>query len=261
MDNNKFLRVTIFTLGLILFLDGLILILLKKIHLGTLLPLLIGFIFCITVIFSKQIHSWLNQHLKVKQLWLLGWRLFGLWLMTLISFFIYIHFKTQQNTTIPNLQAIIVLGSGITQGQATPTLAKRLDAAGQLANQQKGIPIVVSGGLDYGEIKTEAEVMANYLQTHFHIENKRILQEDKSTSTDLNLKNSLPLLNAHHLGLDSKIAIVTSDFHTLRAAAIAHKQGYKHFVTVGAETPLTTRYNAWLREYFAYISGWILGEY
>ncbi|WP_228131839.1 hypothetical protein, partial [Acinetobacter baumannii] len=25
--------------------------------------------------------------------------------------------------------------------------------------------------------------------------------------------------------------------------------------------PLITRYNAWLREYFAYASGWLLNEY
>ncbi|MFX8461890.1 YdcF family protein, partial [Acinetobacter baumannii] len=30
---------------------------------------------------------------------------------------------------------------------------------------------------------------------------------------------------------------------------------------VAAETPLITRYNAWLREYFAYASGWLLNEY
>ena len=61
--------------------------------------------------------------------------------------------------------------------------------------------------------------------------------------------------------MNSKIAIVTSDFHTLRAGAIAKKQGYRNFITVGAGTPITTRYNAWLREYFAYLSGWVLGEY
>ena len=30
---------------------------------------------------------------------------------------------------------------------------------------------------------------------------------------------------------------------------------------VSAPTPLLIRYNAWLREYFAFISGWLLDEY
>ena len=57
------------------------------------------------------------------------------------------------------------------------------------------------------------------------------------------------------------IIIVTSDFHTPRAAAIAKKQGYSNFTMLGSTTPISTRYNAWLREYFAYVSGWLLNEY
>ncbi|MGE8531043.1 MAG: YdcF family protein, partial [Acinetobacter guillouiae] len=42
MYNNKLFRIVFFLLGFVLFLDGFILILYKKIHLGTILPLLIG---------------------------------------------------------------------------------------------------------------------------------------------------------------------------------------------------------------------------
>lgn len=261
MYKNKVLRSVVFIIGFLLFLDGFILILFKKIHLGTILPLLIGFVFCTTALWIKPIHSFLNQHLKIKKIWQFGWIAFAIWLISLIAFFGYIQLKSNQKHQIENVQAIIVLGSGIIQGKASPTLAKRLDTAGEIAIKQPQTLIIVSGGLDYGEVKTEAEIMSNYLQDHSKIPAKRILQENQSTSTDLNLKNSQLILTKHQLGLDSKIAIVTSDFHTLRAGAIANKQGYKHFITVGAETPITTRYNAWLREYFAYISGWLLGEY
>ena len=64
-----------------------------------------------------------------------------------------------------------------------------------------------------------------------------------------------------NIQLNEPIAIVTSDFHTLRAAAIAHKQGYRHIITVAAPTPLINLYNSWLREYFAYGSGWLLNEF
>lgn len=261
MKNNKFFLSILFILGLALFLDGFVLILNKKWHIGTVLPLLIGFVLMITTCANQKIHLFLQQHIKLKKFWQWGWGLFCIWLISLIVFFGYIQRNSQQETQVKNVQAIIVLGSGIIQGKASPTLAKRLDTAGNIAKQQPESIIIVSGGLDFGETQTEAEIMSKYLQEHDQIQASRILQENKSTSTDLNLKNSQEILTANYLNLDSKIAIVTSDFHTLRAAAIAKKQGYRNFVTVGAETPITTRYNAWLREYFAYLSGWVLGEY
>lgn len=261
MNKNKLLRSILFILGFLLFLDGFILILYKKIHLGTILPLLIGLVFCMTALWIKQISNFLAKHSTLKKIWTFGWIAFGIWLISLFAFFTYIQLKSSQNQQIENVEAIIVLGSGISQGKASPTLAKRLDTSGEIAKQQPQTLIIVSGGLDYGEVKTEAEIMSSYLQQYAQIQEKRILQENQSTSTDLNLKNSQKILTADKLGLNSKIAIVTSDFHTLRAGAIAHKQGYSNFITVGAETPISTRYNAWLREYFAYISGWVFGEY
>jgi uncharacterized SAM-binding protein YcdF (DUF218 family) len=56
------------------------------------------------------------------------------------------------------------------------------------------------------------------------------------------------------------VAVVTSDFHTLRAQRIARKMGYTRAVPVAAPTPLYIRYNAWLREYFAMASSWVLRE-
>lgn len=261
MKNKKFLLIILFLTGLALFLDGLILILYRKWHLGTFLPFAIGLVFIITALRYKKIQNYLKKHSLLNKIWQWGWSLFSIWLISLVTFFGYIHFKAQQNTLHENIEAIIVLGSGITQGKASPTLAKRLDKAADIAKQQTQAIIIVSGGLDYNEVKTESEIMSKYLQDNDQIQASRILQENKSTSTDLNLKNSQSILKAHQLNLNSKIAIVTSDFHTLRAGAIAKKQGYRNFITVGAETPLTTRYNAWLREYFAYLSGWILGEY
>ncbi|KAF7276664.1 hypothetical protein GWI33_009941 [Rhynchophorus ferrugineus] len=159
------------------------------------------------------------------------------------------------------VKAIIVLGSGIEGDQPTPTLAKRLDRAAQIAQQQQQTWIIVSGGIGFNKQYSEAEVMSNYLKPRYHIADTRILQESQSTSTELNLKHSRPILAAHHITMTDPIAIVSSDFHLLRARAIAKKQGYQNVVMYGAETPISIRYNAWLREYFAFISGWLLREY
>ena len=85
--------------------------------------------------------------------------------------------------------------------------------------------------------------------------------EERSTSTALNLSLSMELLAAHKLSADNSIAIVTSDFHTPRAQWIADKVGLKNAHTVGAPTPLSIRFNAWLREYFAVASSWVLREF
>lgn len=159
------------------------------------------------------------------------------------------------------VHAIIVLGSGIQADQPAPTLKQRLDTAAQIAQQQKQSIVVLTGGLGFGEKWTEADVGARYLQQHYHLSTQRLLLEDRSTSTELNLANSAPLMQKKGITLNLPIAIVTSDFHTVRAAAIAKKLGYQQVYMISAETPLNIRYNAWLREYFAFVSGWLLREY
>lgn len=250
-------------IGLILFLDGLFLILQKKIHLGTLLPFAIGSGLCLHAYFDEKILNFLNknQNKPFKKIWKICWILFLAWVISVILFFGYLKFNTQNSTQTADTQAIIVLGSGLVKGKPSPTLAARLDTAAISATQHPHASIIVTGGLGIVETVTEAEVMSLYLQEKHRIDASRIFLEDQSTSTELNLKNSQHILKAQQLTLNSPINIVTSDFHTLRAAAIAKKQGYSDITMLGAETPLMTRYNAWLREYFAYISGWILGEY
>lgn len=261
MNLTSVFRWILLLIGLLLFIDGFYLISLKKIHLGTVLPLLIGLAFCIYAIWHKKIQIFLTKHPKLNKLWKTGIIFFSLWIISLFSFFYYIqnHIKFQSDRQ--NLDAIIVLGSGVTQGKPSDTLAKRLDQAAIVAQSNSNALIILTGGLDFGEKDTEAEVMARYLQESYHLDSHKIALEDKSTSTELNLKNSQSILKQHGLNLNSNIAIVTSDFHTIRAAAIAKKQHYTHVDMISAPTPLLTRYNAWLREYFAYISGWVLNEY
>lgn len=257
----KIIKILIFISALILCADSLFLISQKRIHLGTILPFIIGIIFIAHLFYYDQIKLFLKHHFYLEPLWKISWILFALWSISLVVFFSYIssHTKTSPQAVAP--QAIIVLGSGVIQGKASPTLALRLDRAAEVAKQYPNAFIIVSGGQDFGEKDTEAQIMSHYLQQNFHISQNRIKQENQSTSTELNLQNSQPILFQYHLNLDSPIAIVTSDFHTLRAKAIAKKQGYRNITLWGSSTPLMTRYNAWLREYFAYILGWILNEY
>lgn len=257
----KILKIIGFIIGLLLLLDGIFCLVQNKIHLGTLLPLLIGIVICLHIVFHHVIQDFFKQHSTLHTLYQSTCAIFGLWLISLLIFFAYLHHNKQANIIHPPIQAIIVLGSGIIQGQASPTLKARLDQAGQLAQHSPNAVIIVSGGLDHHEQVSEAKVMADYLQQHFALATARIYLEDQSTSTALNLLNSQAILKQKNISLNQPIAIISSDFHLPRAKAIASKQGYRQLMMIAADTPLATRYNAWLREYFAYLSGWLLNEY
>lgn len=261
MQFNVWLRVCAAIIGSLLCLDGIVLIAFKKIHIGTVLPLLIGLFLCCYAVFYNRIARFFFYHFLLYKIWRFGWLCFWIWLFSLGYFFHYLSVRNSNVQNIPAVKAIIVLGSGVENGQPSATLAKRLDRAAPVALAQPAAKLIVTGGLDFGETESEAIVMSRYLQQHHGIPASHILLEDQSTSTELNLKNSQALLNAEQISLQQPIAIVTSDFHTLRAAAIAKKQGYTNIMMLGASTPLLTRYNAWLREYFAYGSGWLLNEY
>ena len=63
-------RVLLLILGLVLLLDSLYLLAQKKMHIGIVLPLLIGTVFIIYAVGWHKIHPWLNQHMYIKRLWL-----------------------------------------------------------------------------------------------------------------------------------------------------------------------------------------------
>lgn len=254
-------RIGLLLIGSVLIVDSLVLWSMDKINVGTIVPCLIGAV----MVLQASRWQWLGKqgqrYPRLARLWRLGWWLFGLWLISFGVFVWQLKRTMYHNATVPPVQAIVVLGSGSKDGKPTPTLQQRLDAAAVIANAQPTAVVIVSGGKDSGETVSEAEAMARYLVATHQLPDKQIEQEDRSTSTELNFSYSKPLLGQRGVALSAPIAVVTSDFHTQRSAAIARKQGYQQVIMVGSPTPLSIRYNAWLREYFAYISGWLLQEY
>ena len=95
------------------------------------------------------------------------------------------------------------MGSGIQNGQPSPTLAKRLDQGAELAQQQTKAILIVTGGIGYTEKETEAKIMARYLYQQYNIALQRIYLEDKSTSTELNLLNSKTILKYQSVPLSA----------------------------------------------------------
>ena len=161
---------------------------------------------------------------------------------------------------VPPVQAIVVLGGGIRGGEPRPGLAARLDRAAELARLQPDALVAVCGGPVWGEEYTEADTMARYLRQRHGLAPERLLLERESTSTVLNLQLARPLLAARGVQPTAPLALVTSDFHLWRSLRIAGRQGFTSVVPVEAPTPRPIRANAWLREYFATFSSWVLRE-
>lgn len=255
-------RTACLLVGSVLLADALVLMAMGFFMVGVTVPAALGLVLCFLGMRWHRVRDGFYRMRWGAAAWRTGWLLLAAWVCSVAVFWAVLARQVDalgQADPAAAPQAIVVLGSGTPKGQPSPALRARLDTAHALAAAHPQAWVLVSGGVDFGETLSEGEVMGNYLRQQ-GLDPARILQEERSTSTELNLQYSLPLLQAQGLGLDSAVAVVTSDFHTLRAQRIALKMGYTRARAVAAPTPLYIRYNAWLREYFAMASSWLLRE-
>ena len=114
------------------------------------------------------------------------------------------------------VSAVIVLGAGVNGETPSLTLRTRIDAAAAYLEEHPDVPVVLSGGQGPGEALTEAECMRRALVRR-GVDESRLYPEERSTSTQENLRYSRAILE--ELGVDpaQRVAIVTSDFHLCRA--------------------------------------------
>ncbi|MDQ3059694.1 MAG: YdcF family protein [Pseudomonadota bacterium] len=248
-------------LGGLLLAQSAYLVTVKVTHLGVILPAGLGVVLVFLGTARQHWRLWLEERALRQQAWKWVRAGFWLWLASLLGFFSLLALR-QQGQDLQGLRpdVIVVLGSSTPNVQPSPTLVERLNLAYALAQQHPKAKVIVSGGVDFRQTVSEASVMGAYLESR-GLEKGRILLEERSTSTHENLVFSRRLLQADAQAPEPAMALVTSDFHTLRAGWIAEKTGWKNVTTAGAPTPLYMRYNAWLREYFALLSGLLLREY
>lgn len=142
---------------------------------------------------------------------------------------------------------LVVLGAHVKNGRPSRVLEKRLDAALDYALEHQNVLVVVSGGQGSNETATEASVMAAYLEEK-GLEEDRILLEEKSTSTEENLRFSGQLMEE-----GAKIAVVSNDFHIYRAIHLARAAGFEEPQGLGARDDIRTLPANLLREFFGVI--------
>lgn len=151
-----------------------------------------------------------------------------------------------------NLDYIIVLGAQVRTDGPSVVLRFRLEKATEYLKENPETKCIVSGGQGSNEPKSEARAMADYLIEH-GIAEDRILLEDKSTNTSQNLQFSKKLLPEN-----VSVGIVTNNFHVKRALYLAKRFGLTNAEGIAAySTPLYAPNNV-VREMIGLVKDFII---
>lgn len=150
-----------------------------------------------------------------------------LWILTTVisvliaSICVYLGFySSSAQYNLGGSPTIVVMGCQVKNGMPSLTLANRLEEAYKQLEKYPNSVCVVTGGLSSGEPMSEAEVMYNYLAEK-GIDKNRIIMEDKSTSTDENIKFTSEIIKDMNLSKD--IIITTDNYHQFRSAQYAKR--------------------------------------
>jgi len=162
------------------------------------------------------------------------------------------------NSSSTNPDYLIVLGAGLKGENLSLTLLKRMEKTLVYLQENPKAKAVVSGGKGFDEKIAEAEAMKRYLVKK-GISQERVIKEDRSTSTMENFKFSKEILIKNGWNEKDEVAVVTNEFHMMRARLIAERNGIKS-VALTCSTPYSVILNNFTREYFAVIKTYIFDK-
>lgn len=153
---------------------------------------------------------------------------------------------------------LLLLGGGIDKnGKLPDSVLLRVEKAAEYLQKNPQVSVVVTGGRkDYQEY-AEAPEIKNQLIKRGIAEDK-ILLEDKAVDTIENFEKSAALLSkTYGLSLEevlqSRIVIVTSDFHLRRAERIASRLGFTNVKGIACKTPFIKKLHTYVREIASYV--------
>jgi uncharacterized SAM-binding protein YcdF (DUF218 family) len=239
-------------LGLLMIVNGLRMVRPEGRSLGNLLSLLLGLgVIAATAIGVTLVLSGTTTTVAVVGIVIL--LLPGYPALSLVSYALYCLDYLRRRTR-PTPAAIIVLGSGLVDGEIPRLLAWRLDAAIALRRTEelsgRRPPLVPSGGQGDDEPTPEGAAMTAYLLER-GLQDHGVVTEDRATSTEENLLFSQQLLEQR--GVTGHLRVVTSFYHVGRAALISRRLGLDADVS-GARTAWYFVPSAFLREFVAVLT-------
>ena len=157
---------------------------------------------------------------------------FALFVVSLILIFACAYVMKFGKNTATNQKTLIVLGCRVKGDVPSLALQKRADAAYFYLLKNPDCVAILSGGQGKDENISEAACLKKLL-TDRGIAQSRLFCEELSTSTDENIRFSKIIIDEN--GFDTSVAIVTSEYHQLRAKHICEKNGLS-FASISSKT-------------------------
>ena len=223
-------------------------------NIGNVTGIVVALLFVMYMTFFPMIHEgirslWKKQGMK----WLLGGCVAVVALIALLAV-VETGCIVRANMKKPAENATaVVLGCRVYGERASLSLVERLEAAYDYLTENPEAACVVSGGQGDGENISEAECMYRWLVAK-GIDKNRIYKEEESTSTEENIAFSKEVIKDN--GLDERVAIVTSEYHSYRAGMIAKKNDMV-FGTAPGQTAIWLLPTFYVRELYAILAEWI----
>ena len=160
------------------------------------------------------------------------------WLLLALAVYLgvtaYQVWKTGQRYEPRSAGAIVVMGAAQYNGVPSPDLRARLEQASLLWHQHYSSSIMVTGSKEPGDVFTEAQASARYLES-VGVPASDIMQAGGRNSWD-NLAEAAPTLIARG---DTTVLMVTDKFHMARSLAIASAVGLTPYATPTQYSPIT----------------------
>ncbi len=169
-------------------------------------------------------------------------------LLLSVSAFTVAEIKASRGNAEGEKDYLLILGCRVRGNEAEETLRLRAEKAAEYLKEHPQTVAVACGGIVHDDQNiSEAQAIEEILLSA-GIEKDRIIREDKSTTTVENFKNAKKIIGD---GKNS-LALLSSDFHLMRAQLIAKKAGL-HCQTVAAPSPKKEKAKNYIRELFALI--------
>ncbi len=122
---------------------------------------------------------------------------------------------------------VVVLGAQVYSAERMGmSLRNRVDAAGEYLERNQEVQCIVTGGQGGNEPCPESLTAKNAL-VRMGIDPERIIMEDKSRNTRQNLEFAMELAQKH--GLDTRVVVVSQNFHMYRAVRLARSAGFEAY--------------------------------
>ena len=223
----------------------------SKWNMGSFMIWALAAVFTAYALFFQQLNVWMASGLglAVKILFLSG-------LAVLVGIMLFLGFAAGKNTLQGDEKAILVLGAGLHRTQVSDILWRRLKAAKAAYEKNTGALLVVCGGQGRGEEIPEALAMRRWLVEN-GVPGSAVLIEDKSTSTETNLRYARQLLEEKGIEARQPVAVVTNRFHCYRARRYAQQAGFQQVRSLPATMNRPTFLQNYLREAAALVDLWL----